>query len=155
MISAVFKGIVAAAGIAIMLLIALSLWSRYKQNVGLTEGRLRACPDRPNCVCSDYGGASGIEPIAYDGADADAWRGLRTVIGQAGGRIEQDGDDYLWATFRTPLLRFVDDMEARLDRERGVIHIRSASRVGYSDLGANRERVEALRRRFAPREHGD
>jgi uncharacterized protein (DUF1499 family) len=52
--------------------------------------------------------------------------------------------DYLAATFRTPLLGFIDDLEARLDREAGVIQLRSASRVGHSDLGANRKRIERL-----------
>jgi uncharacterized protein (DUF1499 family) len=65
-----------------------------------------------------------------------------------GGVIVLVENGYLAATFQSPLFRFVDDVELRLDRPSGVIHIRSASRVGRSDLGKNRERVEAIRRRF-------
>jgi uncharacterized protein (DUF1499 family) len=65
-----------------------------------------------------------------------------------GGVISRLEDDYLAAMFETTLFRFVDDVELRLDAEAGVIHIRSASRVGRSDLGANRKRVAVLRSRF-------
>ena len=52
---------------------------------------------------------------------------------------------YLHAISRTRLLRFTDDLELLLDEQRGQIDVRSASRVGYGDLGVNRRRVERLR----------
>jgi uncharacterized protein (DUF1499 family) len=61
-------------------------------------------------------------------------------------RIRRDESGYLHAECQSRLFRFTDDLELRLDAARGVIHVRSASRVGHSDLGANRKRVEALRR---------
>ena len=54
----------------------------------------------------------------------------------------------MWATFRTRFWRFVDDVELRLDEKGGVIHVRSASRVGKGDMGMNRKRVEELRKIF-------
>jgi uncharacterized protein (DUF1499 family) len=63
-------------------------------------------------------------------------------------KVVSSGADYLKAEARSAVFRFVDDVEFRLDAETGLIHVRSASRVGYSDLGANRKRVEALRERF-------
>jgi len=65
-----------------------------------------------------------------------------------GGRIEEVDDSFLHATFRSSLFRFVDDVSCRLDDENNRIHIRSASRVGYSDFGVNRKRVEQLRKQF-------
>ncbi|RME32632.1 MAG: DUF1499 domain-containing protein, partial [Gammaproteobacteria bacterium] len=64
------------------------------------------------------------------------------------GRILRDEGDYLHAIFTTPLFRFTDDLECRLDRQAGLIHLRSASRVGHWDLGANRRRAERLRAAF-------
>ncbi len=63
--------------------------------------------------------------------------------------IETREGAYLHAVFKTRWLRFRDDFEARLDSEAGVIHVRSASRLGHSDLGANRARVNKLRAAFA------
>jgi uncharacterized protein (DUF1499 family) len=65
-----------------------------------------------------------------------------------GGTIARQSDEYVWATFRTKVFRFVDDMEFRMAAEENTIHVRSASRVGYSDLGLNRRRMEELRSKF-------
>ena len=72
----------------------------------------------------------------------------RVVEGQPGATIMTRRDDYLHATFKTPLLGFVDDVEFLLVPERHSIEVRSASRVGRSDFGANRKRVERLRKAF-------
>ena len=62
----------------------------------------------------------------------------------------QIGEDYAHFVFRTPLLGFADDLELRLDAGAGLIHVRSSSRVGRSDLGANERRVERLREGWQP-----
>jgi len=72
-----------------------------------------------------------------------------------GGKIVLEDGSYLWATFSTRIFRFIDDLELRMDEESDVIHVRSSSRVGYSDLGANRRRVEDLRLRFAQSQSSD
>jgi uncharacterized protein (DUF1499 family) len=118
---------------------------------GLVQGRLRPPPPTPNYVCSEPGtpAARAVPALAITGAADAAWVRLRTQLIEAGGRIEQETADYIWATFRTPVFGFVDDVEIRLDRKAAVIHIRSASRVGRSDLGVNRRRVDLLRSRFS------
>ena len=73
-----------------------------------------------------------------------AFEALADVVG-ARAEVTDRAEGYLRAVFKTRLMRFRDDFEARLDAEAGRIHVRSASRLGYSDLGANRKRVEALR----------
>jgi uncharacterized protein (DUF1499 family) len=132
--------------------IALAWWShRVEPTVGPVEGRLRSCPETPNCVCSEPGTRKDVTvvPLPFSDEPALAWDRAKAAVRSLGGTIERESDTHLWATFRTTLLRFVDDLELRLDHANNVIHVRSASRVGRSDFGQNRRRVEALRARFA------
>ncbi|MFT5831041.1 MAG: hypothetical protein ACI9D0_001630 [Bacteroidia bacterium] len=114
-------------------------------DIGLQEGRLRPCPSSPNCVCSE-GEDPSIAPLTYTGNGQAAFQSLIELI-EAQPRVElvTVEQTYAHAVFRTPLMRFRDDLEVRLDEPNTVIHVRSASRVGHSDMGANRKRVEALR----------
>jgi uncharacterized protein (DUF1499 family) len=116
----------------------------------LAAGRLRACPDSPNCVSSQAGDAAHrVEPIAFEGDPAAALDRLRrAVVSLPRARIVSATGGYLHAEFTSLVFRFVDDVELLVDPEQRLIHVRSASRVGYSDLGANRRRVEAIRRAF-------
>jgi len=120
--------------------------SRESVAQGLVSGALAPCPDRPNCVCSEDQGAAAIEPFAL-GGDAQASFDALVDLLSAQPRVElvERRPGYVHAVARTRLLRFRDDLELRLDAAAGVAHVRSASRVGYSDLGANRKRVERLR----------
>ena len=70
------------------------------------------------------------------------------VIQDLGGKVDIADESYIAATFSSKVFGFVDDVELRADAEAGVIHVRSASRVGRSDLGANRRRVESIRQRL-------
>ncbi|MFO0930086.1 MAG: DUF1499 domain-containing protein [Gemmataceae bacterium] len=100
--------------------------------------------------------AHAIEPLRFDD-DADAaWDRLRrTVRAQPRMRVITEDDGYLHAEATTRLLRFVDDVEFLLDRVGRQIHVRSASRLGYSDLGTNRRRIEAIPRRVRRHEMND
>ncbi|MEO1135644.1 MAG: DUF1499 domain-containing protein [Pseudomonadota bacterium] len=111
---------------------------------GLADGVLAPCPASPNCVSSEAGTDEdhAIEPLPLS-----AWDKLPGVIEEEGGKIIVSQEAYIAAEFATPTLGFVDDVEFRLAE--GAVHVRSASRVGYSDLGANRKRVEALRAALA------
>jgi uncharacterized protein (DUF1499 family) len=83
------------------------------------------------------------------GDPAAAWDAIRAVVGSLTRcTIVKTTDRYLHAECKSRLFGFVDDLELQLDREAGVIAIRSASRVGYSDLGVNRRRVETLRQKL-------
>ncbi len=117
----------------------------------VAAGRLRACPASPNCVSSQAADAAHrVEPIAFDGDPAAALDRLRrAVLSLPRARIVRADQSYLHAEFTSLFFRFVDDVELLIDPTRRLIQVRSASRVGYSDLGANRRRVEAIRRAFA------
>jgi uncharacterized protein (DUF1499 family) len=86
-----------------------------------------------------------IAPFAVAGGSDAAWARLRDILSsRSDTRVVDSRADYLRVEFRTRL-GFVDDAEFLLDREARVIQVRSASRVGYSDLGKNRSRLEQIR----------
>lgn len=124
--------------------------SQAPSGLGLHNGRLAPCPGTPNCVGSEYPDSAGwIAPLSFSGPAPQAWARLQKQVQAQGGQIESASDSYLWATYRSKLLRFIDDVEFRLDADQQQIQLRSASRLGYSDLGVNRKRIEALRSAFA------
>lgn len=119
--------------------------------LGPVDGRLGKCPARPNCVSSQaLDDPHRIAPFAFSGTERDAMARLaRVIAAEPGGRIVEQRPDYLYATFQTPVMGFVDDVEFLLQARDRTIDVRSASRLGYSDLGVNRKRIEALRKSFA------
>ena len=121
------------------------------ETLGVRDGRLAPCPDRPNCVCSrDADAAHAVAPFPYRGEARDAMARLAALIrAQEGATMVTQRDDYLHAEFQSKLMGFVDDLELMADPAAHVIHVRSASRLGYSDLGVNRARVTALQAAFA------
>lgn len=118
------------------------------KSIGVVNGRLHACSWKPNCVCSfDTDAEHRIAPLQMIGP----WEVLRPKLvriiqSQPRMRVVADEGPYLRVECTTLIMRFVDDLEFLADPQAGVIHVRSASRVGRSDLGVNRQRVELLRR---------
>ncbi len=114
---------------------------------GLGETGLRPCPARPNCVLSTGGDADHlIAPILYRTDRNSARQRIRRIVsGMARTRIITDQPDYLHVEFRSRIMGFVDDVEFWLPEKEKTIHVRSAARVGYSDLGVNRARIEEIR----------
>ncbi|NJP09572.1 MAG: DUF1499 domain-containing protein [Leptolyngbyaceae cyanobacterium RU_5_1] len=119
-------------------------------NLGIREGRLAPCPNTPNCVCSQSKDAAhAIEPLTYSSAPAEAIAALKTVIESLERtKIVTDTDTYLYTEFASKLMGFVDDVEFYVDPAAQVIQVRSASRLGRSDLGVNRKRVELIREKL-------
>ncbi|HUL28880.1 MAG TPA: DUF1499 domain-containing protein [Thermodesulfobacteriota bacterium] len=131
--------------VSVLFLTVLSCASNPPK-VQLVDGRLRACPKSPNCVSSESDVASSrVEPLTFKGSPEKAWSDLKETIREMGGKIQEEHDGYLWVTFTSRWFRFVDDMEFKMVSSEGLIHVRSASRKGYSDLRVNRKRVEKIR----------
>lgn len=142
-------GLLVVACVCSLLFGGLACASRRLPNVGLVGEQLRPCPGSPTCVSSEQEGTpSWIEPLAFKDEPETAWGRAGEAVRDIDGKVQEDSDDYLWATFTSRVFRFVDDLELRMDTDARVIHVRSGSRVGYSDLGVNRNRVEKLRTRF-------
>ena len=128
-------------------LIKLALDSRdISKDLGLQNGRLKPCPESPNCVSSDVPESDlhYIAPLAS--SSPETWTSLQATIDSMDGvELLEASDNYLCYTFRTPLLGFSDDVEFHYRPDREVIAVRSASRVGYGDLNTNRKRIERIR----------
>ena len=137
-----------ATGIAASLLAACS--GERPTNLGIRDGRLSDCPHSPNCVASQMADTGHlIAPLAFRDTPESAFARLReTLAHRSDTKIIKEGNGYLQVEFRTRL--FVDDGEFLLGQ--GYIHVRSASRLGYSDLGKNRNRMEEIRREFSQSE---
>lgn len=114
------------------------------------DGRLAPCPSSPNCVSSQAGDeVHRVAPIPFTGtagAAIDRLAGIVRSLPRAS--VITATETYLHAEFRSAVFRFVDDVEFLADEPAGVIQLRSASRVGSSDLGVNRKRVETIRARW-------
>jgi uncharacterized protein (DUF1499 family) len=134
------------------------LQGRPPGDLGVHDGRLKAPSTTPNSVSSQAvlypdhprSREAQIAPLAYEGDGAAAMARLAALVqATEGATLVERRADYLYATYTTPLMRFVDDVEFWLDPAAHVIHVRSASRIGHGDRGLNRARIEALRARFA------
>ena len=109
--------------------------------------RLADCPESPNCQGSDSGEAERrVEPLPLKGSADETMDALVALIGaRSDAAVASRDGDYLHATFTSSLVGYIDDVEFLVDESAGIVRIRSASRIGHSDLGANARRVEALR----------
>ncbi|HYL25563.1 MAG TPA: DUF1499 domain-containing protein [Burkholderiales bacterium] len=123
---------------------AMFNWRR-PTNLGVKDGRLAPCKRTPNCVSSQADPQDRehyISPIAYRGTMRELRQAVasmpRTTV------ITADGQ-YLYAEFRTRLMRYVDDVELYYEERAGLVQVRSASRLGRRDFGVNRNRIEELR----------
>jgi len=131
----------------------MSLASPSPGNLGVRNGRLAACPGTPNCVSTQAENQDHwIEPLQAEPNDDGVISLLAEIVREMPRTtlIEQTGE-YLRVEFRSRLFRFRDDVEFYHARRSGLVHFRSASRVGHSDLGVNRRRMEQIRTQFQRR----
>ena len=128
----------------------MSLTAARPTNLGVKDGKLAPCPASPNCVSTQAEDADHrMEPIRFTGDAKDAKTKLQQALGALPRTtIVTETDDYLHAEGTSLLFRFVDDVEFWIDAPNQVIHFRSASRVGKSDFGVNRARMETIRKAF-------
>lgn len=146
---------IALSGALLLLvgLLSLTLWARSAprpSHLGIKKGRLAPCPPTPNCVATEQARPSQLmEGLPYSGSRQEAHRRLVAIIRNTPRTaIITEEPAYLAAEFRTPVIGFIDDVEFRFDDAAKLIHFRSASRLGRSDLGVNRARMEAISEAF-------
>lgn len=134
----------------LVLFITRSFPPKKPESVGLEVKSLSLCGNKPNCVCSlDNRPSHMISPWDWKGSEAGGIAKIEALVNSfPRTRVISISGDYLHAEFRTSIFGFVDDVEFLVDADAKKIHIRSASRLGYSDLGANRSRVEILKSMF-------
>jgi uncharacterized protein (DUF1499 family) len=129
-------------------------WKR-PDNLGVKDGRLAPPKSTPNCVSSQADAADAehyIAPIPFKGDVPAAMAAVRKAVeGMTDATVIRQDGSYLYAEYRTKLMRFVDDVEFFYDDKAGLIQVRSASRLGRRDMGVNRARIEAVRARIEGR----
>lgn len=151
------KMIFVIAGLVILLvllgILAANQITGPPKVLGVRDGRLADVPSSPNCVSTMTTSAvHEADPLSFHCSADSAWNELSGLIAQwPRSRVITQTDNYMHVEVHTRLLRFVDDMEFYLPSDAQVIHFRSASRFGHSDLGVNRDRMEAIRSRFQQR----
>jgi uncharacterized protein (DUF1499 family) len=141
----------AAVGLGIPLLRALvDLISPRPDNLGVRNGELAPCPSYPNCVSTQAEDEThAIDPIPYTGSTAAARQRIVDIVNSMErSRVITVEPTYIYVEFRTPGLRYTDDVEFTFDEEARLIHFRSAARLPYYDFNVNRERMETIRSEF-------
>jgi uncharacterized protein (DUF1499 family) len=125
----------------------LSCAGKTPDDLGVTDGRLRPCPDSPNCVSTAADDASHrAAPFELAVAPAVAWSAVQEAVSAIPRcRVVTATSDYIHAEVRSAVFGFVDDLEVYLPADENTLMVRSGSRLGHSDFGVNRRRVEALR----------
>ena len=119
-------------------------------NLGLTAGKFFPCPRTPNCVNTQSAdSAHAMQPLHYKGSrDSAMARLVRVISSMKRTKIITLTPAYLHVEFTTALMRYVDDVEFFVDDSKKTIEFRSASRIGYSDMGVNRKRMGEITARF-------
>ncbi len=127
-------------------------------DIGVHDGRLKPPSNTDNSVTSQAAlypdhpqrSYSTIAPLALRGDGPATLAKVKAIVeATPGAQVVTSKPDYLYAQVTTPLMKFVDDVEFWFDPTAQVVQVRSASRVGKSDMGVNRKRVEAVRAALA------
>lgn len=136
-------------GIVVVIVVGVGYltWKNLQmpETTGLVDGRLHPCPKSLNCVCCCHDNtAHYIEPLPFSSSDTldriQAFMNSHYNV-----QVVQRTPDYLHLVVTTPMMRFKDDVEFAVDHKKNIVRVRSASRVGSSDFGVNRKRIEAVR----------
>jgi uncharacterized protein (DUF1499 family) len=136
--------------LSIPLLLSLSLLGcagAKPAGLGVKDGRFAPCPSTPNCVSSQsIDPEHAVAPLRFTDSPEDALGRLQKIISSMKrARIVEESGWYLRAEFTSLIFRFVDDVEFYVDADKKLVQVRSASRVGSSDFGVNRKRVDEIR----------
>ncbi len=117
------------------------------QNLGVKDGLLSPCPESPNCVVSQKADEEHlIAPLTYQGEREQAKKTLLQVLTVVPGtEVIEHNENYILAQSTSRLMGFIDDVEFYFPTDKKAIEMRSASRLGESDLGVNRRRLEQIR----------
>lgn len=136
--------------IAFMVILLSGCSGKVPEKRGVHQGNLLPCSSKPNCVSTAPGDTKHfISPIEYTSSREQAIDEVENFLQkQEKFRIKENDAGYFWVECSSSLFGFVDDLEIYFPADTKRVFIRSASRLGYSDLGVNRKRVEQIRTVF-------
>jgi len=143
------KYIIYSVSLALLIFIS-SCSGTMPDNLGLVKGKFIDCPESPNCVSTQTTKEEAkMSPLSFNGSLEEAKQKLTQVINEyPRTKIIKQTDTYMHVEFKTKIMRFVDDVEFYFDESSKKIHFRSASRIGRSDFGLNRKRMEEVTAAF-------
>ena len=120
--------------------------AKSKKPIGIVNGKLHPCPKSPNCVSTQaIDEKQKMEPLNYSGSLKEAKVKIIGILNSfKRSKIITNEENYIHIEFRTATFRFVDDVEFLFDDKEKIIHFRSRARMGYSDMGVNRKRMEKI-----------
>lgn len=123
------------------------LEGRPPETLGLKNNGLLECPKKQNCVYTNSNFLEfRISPLPFNSTANESIKKIRDVILDIkGAKLITENPDYIHVEFKSSILGFVDDLEIYCDPSKQQCLVRSASRMGYSDFGVNRTRVEKIR----------
>jgi uncharacterized protein (DUF1499 family) len=129
------------------------LAGKRPDGLGFASNQFKPCSWKPNCVNSTADPQADakhhIDPLRFKGDAAQAWKALAAMVkARPRTKVVKEEGQYLYCEFSSKGLGYVDDVEFALDPAAGVIHVRSASRLGIRDFGVNRARIESIRKQF-------
>ena len=124
--------------------------TKKPKRVGIIDGKFHPCPSSPNCVSTQSTDEKHkMEPLKFEGSLEEVKSKIINIIKSLKrSKIITDSENYLHIEFRTAVWRFVDDVEFYFDDTEKIIHFRSAARLGYSDMGVNKKRMENIKISF-------
>ncbi|MCJ8311988.1 MAG: DUF1499 domain-containing protein [Saccharospirillaceae bacterium] len=144
--------------IIILIIVAVIVFNGFKlylQNVktpqlGHENGHLTAMPNKPNAISSQSMDPTKlVEPLEFKGNIIESREKLKVVIYNLGYvELIEEEEDYLYFIFKSKKLKFKDDVEFYFDQDKQLIHIRSSSRAGYSDMGVNLKRYNLIKEKY-------
>ncbi|MBD5769876.1 DUF1499 domain-containing protein [Marinomonas colpomeniae] len=130
------------------LCVYVSFSNKLPDGLGVTDGLLKACPASPNCISTQAEPSDTIhyiEPIVFTGESKDAQLLIESyMLAKEHGRLVTSSFGYVHFEVKSQLIGYIDDVEFYFPEADSVVHVRSASRVGYSDMGVNRNRVRQI-----------
>lgn len=114
--------------------------------LGLENGKLRELPSKPNAVSTQTNQVDKqIQPLALKETLKQSKDAIKEALKSYGGiEIKEETENYIYAIATTDKMKYRDDIEIYFDEANKVIQYRSASRVGYSDMGLNKLRYEKI-----------
>lgn len=136
-----------AASLAALIFVATACRGTRPVEIGVRDGALTSCPNKPNCVTSGQADPDHkIAAFAVKTSPEDSLKKIKGIV-EAMPRtsIVEERVDYLYVEFESMIMRYVDDVEFYAPKGGSEVQVRSASRIGHSDLGVNRKRVEEIR----------
>ena len=136
-----------------ILSVLLAGCSGAKPKLGIDSLKLMPCPSSPNCVSTQAKDKEHfVNPIMVESTSLQIKERILKILSELNqSKVITTKENYIRAEFTSKIFGFVDDVEfyfPHTKSKKTTIHIRSASRIGYSDLGANKKRIEEIRTKF-------